>query len=115
MAVKFRSDLEALLRDLDQGGYRVESVEAISGACGRSVDIHLTNRVVVSWDYYTESIWAEGPATASLRTEKYLKRIYEGGWLIRLWALNRVRCLTAVRTFRQSVTAKLLACFGQPA
>jgi hypothetical protein len=91
MAIRFRKDLSTLRHDLAAGGFSLAYVEAICGACGRNVDLHLRNGVVVAWDELTQSIWAEGPAQSRQRVERFLRAIYEGAWYTRAWARCRQR------------------------
>lgn len=99
MAVKFRNTLDALLHDLQAGGYSVQSVEEISGARGRCVDVVLENEVVVSWDRYTESIWTEGPSPRARRVESYLRCLYQSNWATRQWTRQRVQFRQNARSF----------------
>ena len=85
MAVKFSGDLNSLVRDLETRGYRVRKAEKIAGAPGRTADVFLANGAVVQWDAYSQTVWTDGPAAQSRRTETYLRCLYEGGILGRLW------------------------------
>lgn len=94
MAVKFEGDLKTLIRDLETRGYRVRKAETVAGAAGRTADVFLDNGAVVQWDAYSQRVWADGPITESQRTETYLRCLYEGGvlgriWVSSLWNLNQ--------------------------
>lgn len=94
MAVKFKGDLKTLIRDLETRGYRVRKAETVAGAAGRTADVFLDNGAVVQWDAYSQRVWADGPITESQRTETYLRCLYEGGvlgriWVSSLWNLNQ--------------------------
>jgi|GEM_PF-5398386 len=85
MAVKFEGDLKTLIHDLEIRGYRVRKAETIKGAPGRTADVFLQNGAIVQWDAYSRTVWTDGPITESQRTETYLRCLYEGGLLGRLW------------------------------
>lgn len=85
MSVKFEGDLKTLVRDLETRGYRVRKAETVAGAAGRTADVFLDNGAVVQWDAYSQRVWADGPLTESQRTETYLRCLYEGGILGRIW------------------------------
>lgn len=86
MAIRFREDLNTLLRDLENRGYRIHSAKRIAGAPGRTADVYLENGVIVRWDAHTQTVWAEGPLLGMQRVETYLRRLYEGGRFSRFFA-----------------------------
>lgn len=88
MAIRFREDLNTLLRDLENRGYRVHAAKRIAGSPGRTADVYLENGVIVRWDAHTQTVWAEGPIVGMRRVEAYLRRLYESGRLGRLLAVG---------------------------
>lgn len=85
MSVKFDGDLKTLVLDLEARGYRVRSTEMIAGSPGRTADIYLHNGTVIQWDAYSHRIWANGSTSKSQRTERFLRCLYEGGIVGRIW------------------------------
>jgi hypothetical protein len=109
MAVRIRQKLEVLLQDLEQGGFKVHSVELLTGAPGRDIDIHLQNSVVLKWDVTTKSIWAEGPSRAARKIERFLYAVCEGSWFERTEAIQRRRLTIYLRKTSREASAKFSA------
>jgi hypothetical protein len=86
MAIRYTGNLDQLVCDLEDCGFRVEFARRLTGAPGRSADVYLENGVIVRWDPYTQTLWADGPLTALRRVEKYFRQLYHGGAVSRWWA-----------------------------
>lgn len=104
MAVKYEGDLNTLIRDLENRGYRVHNAKRIAGAPGRTADILLENDVIVRWDSYSTAVWTEGPARASRRVETYLHRLYESGAFGGVRVLGLWNVMQACRNVRTRLT-----------
>ena len=55
----------------------MKQVEKLQGGRGRNADVHLYNGVTVSWDPYSQTVWAEGPLRHCKFVESYLRGRYE--------------------------------------
>ena len=107
MAVRFAQELDVLLDDLGRAGFKVLGIDTIPGSRGRSADVRLENGVIVSWDYYTSMIWAEGTRFSWI-VESYLHDLYERRWLPRVVAVQRAHSLVWLRNRADSLALWLL-------
>jgi hypothetical protein len=102
MAIRYTGELDALLKDLKWRGFRVTSAKRIPGAPGRSADVYLENGVIVRWDPFSQTVWADGPLISMRRVERYLRQLYEGGAMGRVWARRTFLPWRLLRTFEGS-------------
>lgn len=86
MAIRYTGNLTQLVCDLEDRGFCVECTKRFAGTPGRTVDVYLENGVIVHWDPYSQTIWADGPLTALRRVERYFRQLYHGGAVSRWWA-----------------------------
>jgi hypothetical protein len=103
MAVRYEGDLETLILDLENRGYRVRNAKRLEGAPGRTADIFLDNDVTVAWDSYSFAVWTEGSTPSCKRVETYLKLRYEGGILGRVLGLGLCNMRLASRYVGQKI------------
>ena len=115
MAIRFSANLEILIADIIAGGYRVQRIQTIPDSRGRTIDVCLTDNVVVCWDSHSSVIWAEGPEGQMSALEWYLQKIYEGPKFLRSFATWRTRCLLLFKSKDKAAALWLLRSDSFPA
>lgn len=120
MAIRFKSDLNALRADLSAGGFVVRGVHPVTEARGRTLDIALAQGTTVCWDTDSNFLWAEGPSHQVATVERFLRRLYEGPRFLRrthLWSnrwmlahRNRASATAGWLIRSEGVIARLLRC-----
>jgi hypothetical protein len=89
MAIFFDQGLDRLKADLANGDYDVLGVHRFPKVPARTIQLFLSNAVLVSWDRQSSRLHIAGPAAQRASVEEFLRLTYEASWLEKTWVFHR--------------------------